>query len=265
MITDPLADSPETSADRAALASQLELAVKDGDAQEVARLVKLNPEPMAFGISRNTPLHTAVAQGHVDCVKILAEHADPHVKNRNGYAPIHLAAELGHLDCLEALLDKSDLSSKTSNGNTALMIAAERGQIDLVQALLEFDPSLAQHADKRGRTALIKAADGGRADCLRALLPHSDARHQDQQGDSALMRAASGGNLECACLLMGSSDLSAVNRRGLNAAGCAESRNFLANSAAIQEALHAESERRMLQEATAAGGRPKARSASRTL
>lgn len=64
-------------------------------------------------MDRNTPLHDACAQGHLNVVAALVKRgADINFKNVNGETPLHIAAHTEHLEVVEYLVDEvgADLS-----------------------------------------------------------------------------------------------------------------------------------------------------------
>ncbi len=55
----------------------------------------------------NTPLHAAVAGGHVDLAVMLIERgARVDVADSGGHTPFHIAAEAGYVPVVKALLDR---------------------------------------------------------------------------------------------------------------------------------------------------------------
>ena len=82
----------------------------------------------------NTPLHAAVAGGHVEVSLLLIERgAGVNAKDAGGHTPLHIAAEAGYLPVVEALLakgadphavdmeDKTPLSRAVARQHTAIV------------------------------------------------------------------------------------------------------------------------------------------------
>jgi len=82
-------------------------------------------------LSRNelkaAPIHSAVAGGHEEIVKMLLQHgADPNVREQGGCTPLHAAAQNGDEEMIRTLLyGGADLNIKSDDGKTALDLAME--------------------------------------------------------------------------------------------------------------------------------------------
>jgi ankyrin repeat protein len=82
----------------------LNVASVRGMLEEVAALVDGGAEVDARGERGYTALHDAVAQGHVEIVKLLLIHgASPIAPNDDGRAPVETAAELNRREILALL------------------------------------------------------------------------------------------------------------------------------------------------------------------
>jgi ankyrin repeat protein len=126
----------------------------------IARGVNVNAAEPTL---RQTALMWAIAEHHLDVVRLLIEHgADARAMTRQGFTPLHLAAREGDLDTARLLLsagvDVNVLSkpdptlkgrgplfeSMKSGGSTPLLAATMRGQVPLAMFLLEqgADPNI---------------------------------------------------------------------------------------------------------------------------
>ena len=85
----------------------------------------------------NTPLHAAVAGGHVDLSLMLIERgADVHGKDAGGHTPLHIAAEAGYLPIVKALLDRgADPHAVDVEDKTPLSRAAARNHAAVVDLI----------------------------------------------------------------------------------------------------------------------------------
>lgn len=75
------------------------------------------------------PIHSAVAGGHRKIVKMLLDHhADPNIREQNGYTPLHAAAQNGDEEMIRTLLyGGADLLLTSTDGKTALDLAMAAG------------------------------------------------------------------------------------------------------------------------------------------
>ncbi len=82
----------------------------------------------------NTPLHAAVAGGHVDVSLLLIESgADVNVSDAGGHTPFHIAAEAGYVPVVKALIARgADAHAVDAEDRTPLSRAAARGHTEIV-------------------------------------------------------------------------------------------------------------------------------------
>ena len=91
---------------------------------------------------RNTPLHMAAANGHVDIVTLLLRcGADPSMRNEKGNTPLHWAATNGQQAVVEILLKQQhvDVLQRNEFGKSALSAGFESQNTSVVQSLLEHE------------------------------------------------------------------------------------------------------------------------------
>lgn len=83
------------------------------------------------------PIHSAVAGGQVEAVRLLLDHgADPNTRQTGGMTPLHLAAQKGNLQIvLLLLLNGADLHQKNDTGETALDMARQANHMEVVELL----------------------------------------------------------------------------------------------------------------------------------
>jgi uncharacterized protein len=85
----------------------LHLAAFFGHRAEAERLLAAGADLAAVSRNalKNTPLHAAVAGGHVDAALLLIERgAEPNARDAGGHTPLHIAAEAGSEPIVKALL-----------------------------------------------------------------------------------------------------------------------------------------------------------------
>src|SRR5688572_17321900 len=117
----------------------LHLAAFFGHLEATARLLEAGASLAA--VSRNplanTPLHAAVAGGHVDVsLFLIARGADADAVDAGRHTPLHIAAEAGYLPVVEALLARgADPHAVDVEDKTPLSRAAARNHTAVVDAI----------------------------------------------------------------------------------------------------------------------------------
>jgi len=153
-----------------------------------------------------TPLHKAVAGGHMDVFKeLMSKGADPrfvtvyggtnfHIAvahcqcdmvrylmtvclnivdhpRMDGWTPLHQSAADGHINIFKTLIDGGVSAATTGkNGETCLHIAASRGQNEIVKYIVKYFPNLLLSLKLDGRTALHEASAGGNIETFDELI-----------------------------------------------------------------------------------------------
>jgi ankyrin repeat protein len=132
------------------------------------RPTSVDPEGGAY----ETPLHVALALGHVGVSWLLIEHgANVEFLSKNGWTPIFSASRGGLAEIVRWLLEHGgNVNVRNNNSRTPLHTAAFHGHLETVRALLE------HQADINGRdyvdeTPLYDASSNGH-ETVRLLLAH---------------------------------------------------------------------------------------------
>jgi ankyrin repeat protein len=119
----------------------LHLAAFFGRTEVVERLLKADADLHAISRNalKNTPLHAAIAGGHVDVALTLIAHgAAVDVADAGGHTPLHIAAEAGLLPVARALVARgADPLAVDSEDLTPLARAAARNQNAIVDLFNE--------------------------------------------------------------------------------------------------------------------------------
>nr|XP_051212149.1 uncharacterized protein LOC127329724 [Lolium perenne] len=130
---------------------------------------------------RNTVLHIAAGQGHVDLVRRLFEHegAAQLLRRRNSKSEtaLHLAARGGHHETVTDLITRirdhkvlQVLLQKNNKGDTALHVAARHGRQPVVETLMEEYPALSCVVNRAGESPLYLAVISRSVVAVEALL-----------------------------------------------------------------------------------------------
>jgi ankyrin repeat protein len=151
-------------------------AAKEGNFESAQKMIETYGQNLinittAYGY---TPLRFAVAQKHVEVVRLLLEQTDIDV-NKAGNdkeTPLYLAIEKNDKETVELLLKHPniDASIADAEGHTPLYIAAQRGDEKIVELLLKQPNIDVNKADTEGCAPIHMANEV----CLRLLLNHPD-------------------------------------------------------------------------------------------
>jgi cytohesin len=140
----------------------LELAAIHGHAEVVKALLQAGADPTRG--EGTTPLHSAVAKGHVEVIKVLGTNPAWLEVNISGLGtPLHVAVREKQLQAVKTLLDLgASPNSRNEHGRTPLHFAVDSGVIEIVEILLKSgaDPTV---TDDDRRTPLALAHPDQRA------------------------------------------------------------------------------------------------------
>jgi len=116
-------------------------AVRRGDYEAVRRLLAQGADPNLRDERGFTPLHIASAKGLVDVAELLLmSGADPNAAGEAGVTPLHLAVLNGNADLVLLLLEHgADPAARDVGGKTPRDLASETGRHDLAQLLESYE------------------------------------------------------------------------------------------------------------------------------
>jgi len=239
--------SPVTTSLRLALAGSLSLVlllsaastlavgalpdlVNEGQRETALELISGGADVNELSVDGTTALHWAVYRKDLELVQmLLAEGANPNIRNDYGATPMSVASEHGIHSIMQALLDAGgDAESPNSEGQTLLMAVARTGNTDTASLLLGKGANVNAKENWGGQTALMWASSQQQPAMVKLLIEHGaevDARGKDHDwprwitseprnkplddgGYTPLLYAAREGCLECvSALLDGGADI----------------------------------------------------------
>jgi ankyrin repeat protein len=159
------------------------------------------------GQDKETALHRAVDNGHLETVNILlAYEANPNAQGFFNETPLHRACSSNFIDIVKCLLKagaKSNISA--TNAENPIHQASNNDAAEVVKILLDHDGTQLQIISKEGRTPFYHAAMNGSLAVLDLLLGFGVDINQANlydNGKTALHLAAINNNAELADFLI---------------------------------------------------------------
>ena len=162
-----------------AFAGPLHEATRDGDLEQVRALIDAGADLDAQGDNGETPLITAIIEGHVLVASLLIDRgAGIQARNKGGFTPLHAAAYANAIEIAEKLLSRgADVKDQMNKaGVTPLSVASEEGHPGLVKVLIGHGADL-EAGERNGYTPLTRALWRGQNEVV-ALLQRSGAKCQ---------------------------------------------------------------------------------------
>ena len=195
------------------LNAKLLQAARDGDTEQLRRLLGAGASARAADASGRTALTWAAKNDHVAGARaLIAAGADPDPQDDQRNNALLVTGETGSVAMLrEVLKAEPDLTRTNRYGGTALIPAADRGHLAYLRELLRTTKINVNHVNNLGWTALLEAVilgDGGptHTEIVRELLAHgADRRIADRDGVTPLQHARQRGYTQMVKLLEGGS------------------------------------------------------------
>jgi len=196
----------------------LHLAAKNGNREEIEKLIKAGADINARDNHHDTALHYAAANGHIEAIKKLIElGADIKAENEDAYTALHSAALYGNTKAIEKLVELgADVNTRTSEGGyVALHFAAAVNDIEAIEKLVELGADVNTRNIKHGYTALYFAARNGYTKAMEKLIAHgADINAKNKDDTPALIWAMQQRHVEAAEILIAAgADINAKNTR----------------------------------------------------
>ncbi len=162
-----------------AFAGPLHEATRDGDLEQVRALIDAGANLDVRGDNGETPLITAIIEGHVLVASLLIDRgAGIQARNKGGFTPLHAAAYANAVEIAEKLLSRGANIKDQLNkaGVSPLSVASEEGHPGLVKVLIGHGADL-EAGERNGYTPLTRALWRGQKEVV-ALLQRSGAKCQ---------------------------------------------------------------------------------------
>ncbi|XP_071084298.1 ankyrin repeat domain-containing protein 50-like isoform X1 [Haliotis cracherodii] len=200
---------------------RLGVASRDGDLEEVKRLLSQGVDINCRGLGSWTPVMRAAWYGHRDVVELLvSKGADVSLVDEDGDNILHLACMRGHLETVKYVLSLHvvDINSRGQGSRTPVMRAAAGGHIDVVELLASKGADVSM-VDKDSDNILHYACMRGHLETVKFVLSLNvvDINSRGQGRTTPVMRAAAGGHRDVVELLMSKgADVSLVDKDGDN-------------------------------------------------
>lgn len=182
--------------------AQLFHAVKQGKADEVARLVRVDPSLLCARVGgrergsyprpSDTPLVVAARMGHLQVVLVLLRAgAEVNESNSSRYTALHAAADSGCLEVAAALIDHgANMEAQDKAGHTPLHRAVMARSYPMAKLLLGRGAKV-DTGNGIGLTPLHYAAISKQPGLVRLLLSHgADVRRRSRHGWTPIHCAA---------------------------------------------------------------------------
>src|SRR3990167_1896677 len=194
------------------LNAELVHAAREGDINEVKRLLALGADIDNLETRKSSPLNSAVMGQHLDVIRfLLMKGANPNLLDIHGLTPLHRAVSYKRLNIVrEFLAHKADPNIKAWDDATVFDILFQ-GKLfyenteniyAIAEALLDHgaDPNVKSEV---GQTALSRIAVKGYTDVAELFLSHgADPNIVDNYGESILSVACNFNKLEIVKLLL---------------------------------------------------------------
>ena len=166
-------------------------------------IIEHSQDVNARGFDRKeTPLHVALRQGHVEVARVLLEHgADTEARDDDDRTPLLWASQFRHVELAQVLLEHgADTEARDKDNYSPLERATQNGHVELAQVLLEHGADVnAQNMERY--TPLHSASAIGQPAVALVLLRHgADVKARCKNNHTPLHRA---NGEEIARLLLG--------------------------------------------------------------
>lgn len=167
------ASSTRSRAEANAPQKSLHEAARDGDIEQLKRLIGNGSNVNEVDDYGWTPLRSAIEAGQTEAARTLVEAgANVNGKDRDGLTPLIRACLGGYKEITELLVAKgADLAAKDDYQRMALHAAVMMGRLEIVEVLLKGGADV-NLQDGRGQTPLVIARQRGATEIADLLVKH---------------------------------------------------------------------------------------------
>jgi ankyrin repeat protein len=153
---------------------------------------------------RETLLHAASYEGHLDVAGLLLDHgADVNMKNARKVTPLHSAYAAGHVEVIRLLLDHGADADVPYLEQPLLNHASSNGHVEVVHLLLQHNADVNRTSYGINWTALHWASSRGHPKIVKLLLVHGAEINALSEAHNTPLRLASyKGHLEVVKILL---------------------------------------------------------------
>eukprot|EP00054_Salpingoeca_dolichothecata_P030733 m.252913 g.252913 ORF g.252913 m.252913 type:complete len:1009 (+) comp26712_c0_seq1:93-3119(+) len=196
------------------------IACENGHAAIVSFLLRQGAKPTAEGPERDTTLHIATKEAHVEIVRLLldanATGSFINAKNKGGMTAFYIAAKFAQMEILQILKTKgADLNAWNNLEATPFYIASQNGHLDVMKQLDAWGADIRKER-KGGFTPVYVAASFNQTEAVQWLYDKGfDATKASDEGAAPLYIAAQKGHIEvCRRLVKLGADPHRIRRGG---------------------------------------------------
>ena len=191
-----------------------------GRPEAVMTLLANGADPRVRDADGNTPLHHAARSSDPGVAALLRDAAaELEERNNDGLTPLGIACASGNWRLARFLLERG-AKSQSDEGTPALLAAAGVEEDDAAGVgLLLKHKARVDARDAQGRSALHEAASAGHVEIIQALLAaHADLQARDAEGRTPLLAAVAAGKLAAVqALVEAGADTAATDAGGRSA------------------------------------------------
>ena len=188
-----------------------------GRPEAVMTLLANGADPRVRDGEGNTPLHHAARSSDPGVAALLRDAAaELEERNNDGLTPLGIACASGNWRLARFLLERG-AKAQSDEGTPALLAAAGVEEDDAAGVgLLLKHKARVDARDAQGRSALHEAASAGHVEIIQALLAaHADLQARDAEGRTPLLAAVAAGQLAAVqALVEAGADLAATDTEG---------------------------------------------------